>query len=161
MDTFHEIYVRHAGEVRRFALYLSGNAALADDITSETFVRAWTASGPIREATVKAYLFAIARNLYRDEIRRSARLSEIDEEAPATGPPLEASAEQRVRLERVLRALRRLPEIDRAALLLYAQEGMSYQEIAHALSLSLGTVKVKIHRARLRLAALVPQEQWT
>ena len=40
MDAFHELYTRYAGEVRRFALYLSGNAALADDITSETFVRA-------------------------------------------------------------------------------------------------------------------------
>lgn len=161
MDAFHELYTRYAGELRRFALYLSGNAALADDITSETFVRAWTASGTIREATVKAYLFAIARNLYLDELRRSARLSAIDEDAPASGPPLESSAEHRVRLERVLHALRRLPEVDRAALLMYAQEGMSYQEVADALSLSLGTVKVKIHRARLRLAALVPQEKWT
>jgi RNA polymerase sigma-70 factor (ECF subfamily) len=47
--------------------------------------------------------------------------------------------------------MQELPEVDRAALLMRAQEGMSYEEIAHALDLSLAAVKVKIHRARQRL----------
>ena len=63
MTDFHELYTRYARDVHRFALYLSGDAALADDITSETFVRAWNSAAPIREATVKAYLFTIVRNL--------------------------------------------------------------------------------------------------
>ena len=52
MTDFHELYTRYARDVHRFALYLSGDAALADDITSETFVRAWNSAAPIREATV-------------------------------------------------------------------------------------------------------------
>ena len=51
----HDLYSRYAGDVHRFALYLSGNAALADDLTSETFLRAWNSSTPIRESTVKAF----------------------------------------------------------------------------------------------------------
>ncbi len=61
--TFHELYDRYARDVHRFAVYLSGDRMLADDITSETFLRAWNASGRIREATVKAYLFTVARNV--------------------------------------------------------------------------------------------------
>ena len=54
---FHSLYQSYAPLVHRFALFLCGDGALADDITSETFVRAWTARGKIKEATVKAYLY--------------------------------------------------------------------------------------------------------
>ena len=47
-----DLYSRYAADVRRFALYLTGDGALADDITSETFLRAWNSVGRIREATV-------------------------------------------------------------------------------------------------------------
>jgi DNA-directed RNA polymerase specialized sigma24 family protein len=60
MTDLHLLYERYALLVRRFALFLCGESALADDITCETFVRAWAAPGPIREETVKAYLFTIA-----------------------------------------------------------------------------------------------------
>jgi len=63
-DDFHALYVRYSPDVFRFALYLSGDRHDAEDITSETFVRAWTAPGPIRAATVKGYLLTIARNLF-------------------------------------------------------------------------------------------------
>ena len=79
MMDFHSLYQSYAPQVHRFALFLCGDAALADDLTSETFVRAWTARGKIREATVKAYLFTIARNLYRDHLRRNRRNTELDE----------------------------------------------------------------------------------
>jgi RNA polymerase sigma-70 factor (ECF subfamily) len=57
----------------------------------------------------------------------------------------------------VLRALHQLPEIDRAALLMRTQDGMSYDQIAQILNLSAGNAKVKVHRARLRLAGLIPR----
>ena len=69
----HDLYSRYASDVRRFALYLCGNEALADDLTSETFLRAWSSATPIRESTVKAYLFTIVRHLYLSELRRSSR----------------------------------------------------------------------------------------
>ena len=55
---------------------------------------------------------------------------------------------------RVLRALQEFPEVDRAALLMRADEGLPYEEIAVALGLPVATVKVKVHRARLRLAQM-------
>jgi DNA-directed RNA polymerase specialized sigma subunit, sigma24 homolog len=64
MTDIENLYKRYAGDVRRFALYLCGDVVMADEITSDTFVRAWMAAGRIRQPTVKSYLFAIARNLY-------------------------------------------------------------------------------------------------
>ena len=49
---FHDLYTRYAGDVHRFSMYLTCNRALADDITSETFLHAWSSAAPIREATV-------------------------------------------------------------------------------------------------------------
>ena len=64
MTGFHDLYESYSQDVYRFALYLSGDPAVADDITSETFVRVWSSPEPIRLATVKGYLLTIARNLW-------------------------------------------------------------------------------------------------
>ena len=154
MNDFHDLYVRYAGDVHRFVTYLSGDPALADDITSETFLRAWTSASPIRETTVKAYLFTIARHLVFAESRRTARLDALVDRVPSTTPAQDAQHEQQASLARVLRGLRHLPALDRAALLLRVRDGLSYEEIAAALDLSVSNAKVKIHRARLKLATL-------
>jgi RNA polymerase sigma-70 factor, ECF subfamily len=151
MLDFHTLYQSYAPQVHRFALFLCGDATLADDITAEAFVRAWTSRGKIREATVKAYLFTIARNLYRDHLRRNNRLTELEESIPDSKPGLDSQTEQKAELEAVMAALQKLSEVDRAALLMRAQEEMSYEEIAQALNLPVTTVKVKVHRARLKL----------
>ena len=147
----HDIYERYARDVHRFALYLSGDPALADDITAEAFVRLWTAPGEIRTTTVKSYLLTIARNLYLTGQRRLRRETELDDSLPAPAPSPEKLAIARDEARHVFHALGRLPEIDRAALLLHAHEQMPYQEIASILGLSVSAAKVKVHRARVRL----------
>ena len=151
MTRFHELYERYSRDVYRFALYLSGDPALADDVTSETFVRVWSSPEPVRLATVKAYLLTIARNLYLMERRRSVRHRMLDEKVPDSGPSLIRQVEVKSEIDRVLCALQELPEIDRAALLMRADEGLPYEEIAAALGVPVATIKVKVHRARLRL----------
>jgi len=157
MTEFEALYERYARDVFRFSLCLCGNRAAAEDITSETFVRAWNASGPIRTASAKAYLFTIARNFYLEGQRRAgsnaASHAEMEEDIPDRAAAPDAAAASRCELRRVLAALGELPEIDRTVLLLRAQEECSYEEIAQATGLSLAAVKVKIHRARVRLAA--------
>jgi RNA polymerase sigma-70 factor (ECF subfamily) len=148
---FRKLYESHAPHVRRFVLFLGGDPALADDITSETFVRAWAAPGPIRQDTVRAYLFTIARNLFRDSERRARRHGPLDDELRDRGVTAHQHVEDRSELASVLRELQRLPELDRAALLMRAQDQMSYEDISRALGMTLSAVKVKIHRARLKL----------
>ena len=106
----------------------------------------------IRMLTIKAYLFAIARHLYIDSRRSASRHVAIDPELPEPGTSPEVLAIHKSELREVLRLLQEIPEVDRAALLMRAQQGMSYEDIARALGISLAAVKVKIHRARLRLA---------
>lgn len=154
MSDFEDLYRRYAPDVYRFALYLSGSPAQAEDLASETFVRVWTARDNIRTASVKAYLFTIARNLHVDGRRRDARNVELPELLldPSPGPEVEAQDKQA--LDTVLRALQQIPEVDRAALLMRAQDGLPYEEIAAALGIPLASARVKVHRARLRLADL-------
>lgn len=154
MISFGELYQRYARDVYRFSFYLSGNPVLAQDITSETFVLCLTSSEPIRVETVKGYLFTIARNVYLKEWRKNARRADLDDSIPDATINIELAAESKERLHAVLKSLQELPEADRSALLMRADDNMSYQQIASVLGLSLSAVKVKIHRARLKLAAL-------
>jgi RNA polymerase sigma-70 factor (ECF subfamily) len=160
--TFHELYSRYAEEVYRFAYWLSGNPDDARDLTSETFVRVWTAPEEPRLESVKGYLFAIARNLYRKQFRRQSRHAALDEEMhewpdPAATP--DQTAVQHEELWRTLNAMKALSEIDRTVLLLRAEGGLSYEEIAASTGLSVTAAKVKVFRARARLAAILQPEQ--
>ena len=103
-------------------------------------------------STVKGYLFTIARNLFLHGRRRTRRQSELTDVHADPGPGPEARVDRDSELRVVLAALKRLPEIDRAALLMRAGDEMPYEDIARALGISLASVKVKIHRARLALA---------
>ena len=107
--SFHEIYERHGRSVYRFALYLSGDAALAEDITAETFLRLWGAQQSIVMETVKGYLLAIARNVYLQERRRAGRFTELPETL-ADSNSTSDEAETREQLRRTLAWLQRLPE---------------------------------------------------
>lgn len=153
MIDFDALYRAHAGDVFRFAWWLSGDRATAEDIASETFVRVWTARERIDLATVKGYLLTIARHLYLRSAAGRNRVEEIDPDTrdPAPGPG-EAS-QSRQELAAVLDDLQRLAEPDRAALLMRAYEQLPYEEIAAALGIGVPAAKVKVHRARMKLAA--------
>ncbi len=146
--TFQTIYETHAGDVYRFARYLTTSDDAAADITAETFLRAWAGRSSIRAATVKAYLLAIARNLARDRQRHARRWpgGEMPEQSVAP------DAEARLELDRALEAVRSLAPAYRDPLMLVAS-GLSYEEAGGVLALPLGTVKIRVHRARLMLAA--------
>ena len=154
---FSGLYRAHAQDVRRFALYLSGNPALADDLVSEAFVRVWTARDRVELTTVRAYLFAIVRNLFLKHLQIEHRHAPLDERAVDDQPGPERRVRDQSDLRTVLAALAKLPEIDRAAVLMRADEGLPYEDIAAALGISAVAAKVKVHRARLKLAeALQP-----
>jgi RNA polymerase sigma-70 factor (ECF subfamily) len=156
---FRSLYERYAQDVYRFALYLCGDPVLAEDIAEETFVRAWITPDEIRVGTVKAYLFMIARNLYRDGLKRTARQVELEDDLRDSEPSPEAVSSMRSELQIVLQALQNLPEVDRAVLLMHVQDDMPYAEIAAALGLSVAAVKVKVHRSRIELHRLRAQER--
>jgi RNA polymerase sigma-70 factor (ECF subfamily) len=151
MTDIENLYECYAGDVRRFALYLCGDVAMADEITSDTFVRAWMAGDRIHQPTVKSYLFAIARNAYIDLLRRAARHTQLDEKMPDTRISAQTQMEQSAEVSAVLAALQQLPEMDRTVLLMRALDEMPYEEIAETLGIPVVAARVKVHRARVKL----------
>ena len=152
---FAELYRDHAHAVHRFALFLSGDPAMADDLTSEAFVRVWTARSRVDLSTVRGYLFAIVRNLHLQELRRERRHAPIDDRIATGEAGPEERASDRSTMRAVLAALDTLSHVDRTAVLMRAGDGLPYEEIARVLEISVAAAKVKVHRARLRLAGIL------
>jgi RNA polymerase sigma-70 factor (ECF subfamily) len=153
MLTFQELYDTYASAVYRFALWLTGDSYEAEDITSETFVRAWAHNSTIRTATLKAYLFTIARNAHLEKQRKRRHEVSLEDVHPDRAPGPYRVVEAQLELARVQRILQTLPEIDRAALVLRVQHELPYAEVARVLGISLTAAKVKVHRARKKLLA--------
>ena len=153
MLTFQELYDSYAGDVYRFALWLSGDSFAAGDITSDTFIRAWTHRDNIRTETLKAYLFTIARNIYLEEERNGKRQVALNDVHTNPSPAPEQVLEAKLDLAKVRQVLQTLPEIDRTAFVLRVQHELPYAEIARVLEISLSSAKVKVHRVRKKILA--------
>jgi RNA polymerase sigma-70 factor (ECF subfamily) len=151
MLSFEELYVAYSPDVYRFANWLSGNSKDAEDITSETFVRAWINFDSIQTETLKAYLFTIARNLYLETLRKKHEHLELTETHTDPSPRPEKLIEHQSELDQVRNILQMLPEIDRSAFVLRVQYDLPYAEIGRVLQLSENTAKVKVHRVRKTL----------
>jgi RNA polymerase sigma-70 factor (ECF subfamily) len=153
MINFQDLYKSYAADVYRFSHWLSGDRQEAEDITSETFIRAWARHDKIRTETLKAYLFTIARNIYLQHLRKKKRQAVLEDvhPDPAAGPDKLTEAQQR--LTEIQAVLRTLPEIDRAAFLLRVHHGMSYTEISRILPLTPSAGKVRVYRVRKKLIA--------
>jgi RNA polymerase sigma-70 factor, ECF subfamily len=157
---FALIYRQHAEAVFRLAFLLTGQRAEAEDLTSETFARALASAGAIRHGTVRSYLYAIVRNLVASRQRRPT-LEQADPDdaaaqaahAPDPGP--EEQLEIRQRLAHAGAGLAALKERDRQVLVLCGVDGLDPAQIADALGLDPGAVRVRLHRARLKLAAFL------
>ncbi len=151
MLSFEELYVAYSPEVYRFANWLSGNSNDAEDITSETFVRAWMNFDTIRTETLKAYLFTISRNIYLESLRKKRDHELLRDTHPDAHPSVEKVIETQSELDLIHDTLLTIVEIDRSAFVMRVQYDPSYAEIARVLQLSESAVKVKVHRVRKRL----------
>jgi RNA polymerase sigma-70 factor (ECF subfamily) len=153
MLTFEELYVAYSPDVYRFANWLTGNVHDAEDVTAETFARAWMNFATIRTETLKAYLFTIARNIHLESLRKHRKQEVLSDTHPDSHPRMEQTLETRSELDQIRTALLTLTEIDRSAFVMRVQYDLSYAEIARVLQLSEGAVKVKVHRVRKFLFA--------
>jgi RNA polymerase sigma-70 factor (ECF subfamily) len=152
--SFSEIYRLHADAVFRLAWLLSGNRSDAEDLTSEAFARALAGAGRIQHATVRSYLYAIVRNLVASSHRRPVVEVSGDEDvgdAPDTDLGPDERLHLRQRLAHASEGLGALREPERQVLMLAAVHGLSNDEVADALGLRVGNVRVRLHRARKQL----------
>ena len=154
---FEQLVERHRAAVYRLARAMTANHADADDAAQETFIRIHRALGsydPTRP--FKAWMLRIARNTSLNVLRstRPGRTVPIDEdmpEPPDPAPGPEEALRTRQAGASLSRALAALPEELRTVLVLRAQDGMSYREIAGVMGCRIGTVMSRLSRARERI----------
>jgi len=158
MDDIDRLFREYHLPIVRYLWRRLGDRDLAEEFAQETFVRALR---HLPLANERAWLFAVATNLVRDEARRTSRqrhhLSLLRDELTATAAevqePEPTSLERMQEQAFARRAVETLAEKDRMALLL-REEGLDYHEIASALGLSVGSVGTTLSRARRRLVEI-------
>jgi RNA polymerase sigma factor (sigma-70 family) len=159
---FEDLVREHQAMVFRTLLRLTGSREHLDDLAQDVFLRLYRALPSFRgEALVTTYLYRIAVNVAQDEWKRRRRDSatvSISDETSAwedrlqhPGRNAEELIEEREFAEWVEGQLQRLSQVERAVLVLYHQEERSYEQIAAALGLPIGTVRTHLHRGRKKL----------
>jgi RNA polymerase sigma-70 factor (ECF subfamily) len=154
---FSDLYDVLAPRLHRFALGLTGAGPAAEDVVQQTLMQLHLARDRFaRGAPVLPFAYAIARNLVRDEARKRttaeearARTADAQDQPPMLLP--DAALDLKRREKALNEALRELPEGLRAPFLLVHVEGLSIGEVAQALGMTQGNVKVRVHRARRML----------
>jgi RNA polymerase sigma-70 factor, ECF subfamily len=151
-NAFSELVRSHAHGVQHVIYRMCGDMRLAEDATQETFIRAWLRLRSYRPGTsLRNWLYRIAVNTAIDMLRKEKRIlpgavEDLRLTDPEPGP--EALAANSERAEAVQGAVLALPDTSRAVLVLREYEGLSYQEIAEALDIPVGTVMSRLNYAR-------------
>jgi RNA polymerase sigma-70 factor (ECF subfamily) len=154
-ETFNALYRDTARSLRAYAARVLGNASQADDVVQETYLRVLRVSVAFNSrAELQAYVFRIATNLIADHFRAQKRERPLAE-APESAAP-ERDRAGRLDMARVFKLLRLR---DRQLLWLGHVEGANYHELAKALGLREGSVRVLLSRARQRLAAIIEERK--
>jgi RNA polymerase sigma-70 factor (ECF subfamily) len=154
---FEELVMTYQHRVFGVALRMLGNAAEAEEVAQEAFVRAHGALGDFRgDAKLSTWLYAITSRLCLNRLATGERrLTRQGEDAllrlSDAGPRPDAALERRELESALGRAIAELPEDRRIVVVLRDIEGLSYEEIAQVLELELGTVRSRLHRARADL----------
>jgi RNA polymerase sigma-70 factor, ECF subfamily len=151
-----ELVRRYQGPLVGYLAGIVNDVERARDLAQETFLRIYRHAAVYRETSrFTTWLFHIARNVARDELRARRRrpsLSGDELVIEGTAAPAQPLAERVERREVVVRALSELSERDRMLILLRDVQGCSYEEIAERTGMQLGTVKSGLNRARARFA---------
>jgi RNA polymerase sigma-70 factor (ECF subfamily) len=169
VKAFDQLVAHFERQVLGFAMKLTGNLTLAQDVAQDAFVRAWTHIQTFRgEASFSTWLCRIVLNSYLDFKRRAGSAKEISLQEYETGPDGQQSqqiadqtktpqelAENREAMELLRWGVAQLPDYQKAMLVMFHFEHLSYDEIAHVMDLPVGTVKSRMNRARIVLREIL------
>jgi RNA polymerase sigma-70 factor (ECF subfamily) len=151
VDAFEQIYREHAGRIYALCLRLkAGDSSDATELMQDVFVRAWRRLSTFRgDCAFSSWLHRLAVNTMlenaRSDNRRTARVLPMDDTSRLSGAARSSGVELKMDMEN---AIASLPKGARLAFVLHDVEGYQHQEIAEQLSVSVGTVKAQLHRAR-------------
>lgn len=150
MAEFHEIIDQHAAMVRRIASVYERDPGRIEDLMQDIWFAVWRALPLLKnEATLKGFIARIAQNVCVTHVRRAiARPSQaLTDAVPDPAMPVHDAMTQSARVNRLLEAVRELPDTLKAVATLYLEE-MPVRDIAVALGISEGNVSVRLHRIK-------------
>lgn len=158
VDMYASLMSRYQKKILSFVYHMLKSAKLemlAEDLTSETFYKAYRSLHSFREidATFSTWLYTIARNTVLSELRKQkATHVSLDDTTYIPAAPAEAAPENQLlrneKVSMVREAINSLPEKQRSALILREYDGLDYQEIANILGQTVSSVKSLLFRAR-------------
>ena len=159
-EAFAILYRRHHGAVYRFALQMSGQSALAEEVTQEVFLLLMSGSAyDPKKGALPAFLYGVARNLVLQALRRERVFgSNIEDAAGELSEPaapdedLLSGLTRAEEAEMLHQAILSLPEPYREAVVLCELHELDYLEAAEIVGCPVGTVRSRLHRARVLLA---------
>lgn len=153
-EAFSQLYQGRSDSVYRFALHMSGNPAVAEEVLQETFLALIRDSGGFdpRRGTLASYIFGIARNRVRKYVALDREFAEPDQDAPGDTDLL-ANLTRRETIDLVRQAVLNLPGVYREAVVLCELQELSYEDASEVLGCPIGTVRSRLHRGRAMLLA--------
>ena len=149
-ERFHKEYLSLSDTLYRIAFYMLESQAEAEDAVQEVYLKLWDTRDVLDGIrSPKAYSITLLKNLCLDRIRRASRLT-FPEQLPERGkePLQDDEMDARQRLDKVLEAVKALPDRQREILILRTVEGLSYEEIAQRTGMNYLTLRVLLSRAR-------------
>ena len=153
MRNFREFYSKHRDRLFAYLMRSTGDYHLSSDILQESFTRYLEKYG--EQGHNAALLYAIARNAVIDGHRKQGRDTQLFDEPEHSQPNPEAHLMVREDYRRVLAAMQELEPEERDVLSLVVSSDLSYREIARITGTSEGNVKVRVHRARVKLRKMM------
>lgn len=161
-NSFEELFLRYRDFMFAYILNMVRDYHLAEDLFQETFMKAFSRINTFNGQNFRIWLFSIARHLIIDYWKKASVrrrhpflvLEGMDFEDPAKSTPLKQCLDAET-LQRVSEHIERLPPKLREPLILHSIMGMDYEEISKLLNLNPRTLKVRVFRARLKLAKML------
>jgi RNA polymerase sigma-70 factor (family 1) len=146
---FRSIFDQYYESIRSFAYYKTGDVDLADDIVQEVFLKLWTNRSSVKDDTVKALLYTIASNTIKNHFKHQKVVYSFQQQLPTNETSDEADSELRQEeLNRKLQdALAEIPDKAREVFLMNRIEGLTYNDIAERLGLSVKAIEKRMSEA--------------
>ena len=172
LEAFNQLVLSYQNLAYNHACALLGDSASAEDVTQESFIKAFQGLDKFRGGSFRSWLLRIATNTAYDIQRKSKAhptqpLIPEDEygeemESPAwladPGPSVQSQVEQKEFLQSIYRMLGELPEVYRSVIILVDLDELDYTDTASALNIPIGTVKSRLARARLQMQKKLQQD---
>jgi RNA polymerase sigma-70 factor, ECF subfamily len=153
------LIIEQIPRLRRYARALTGNAHAAEDLVQDCLERAWNKFHLWQTGTnMRAWMFTIMHNIHVNQVRKAvSRPTVVTLNEWTDDRGVKPVQEKRVEVRNVGAALERLPEEQRAVVLLVGLEELSYQEVAKILGIPMGTVMSRLSRGREKLRGLLEE----